>query len=318
MVVVLALVLELELFTRTTSLFQPKLVLNSSSGFTILVNAFNRDGCAEKLVRHYLACRPHQIRVAWNDVSKEIPPSLLNLARDSQGTVVIDKHSSPNITNRFLPLPFPTQAIFHTDDDLVYDCKLLWAAFYVWQDNSRRQVGFAPRLVTMEGYFWGTSHQSLTQGRANTVFITRGGFLDHRFHESFFHPSLEAVRDTVNIHTNGEDLMMSFVAAATAPDTAEPVPLLWNQDPSFGCCVDNVSDPVSAGRRSHAERVDVIRALAERLGFSLKTTDLANFHYFDNNAGRFLSFGERCGYQHILNPVWLYCAARIRLNSNWV
>jgi len=258
------------------------------------------------------------IRVAWNDVGRELPPFLLDVSNDVNGTVVVDKHSTTNITNRFLPLPLETQAIFHTDDDVLYDCRQLWAAFLVWKDNPYRLVGFAPRFLTVSGYFWGAAYQSES---SNTVFITKGGFLHHRLHKSFFHPSLNDVRDKVNTYGNGEDLMMSFVAAAIDSDVAAAVPLLKLAPPK-GEALDCPHDMSSISDRPYfkAERTDILKALVEKIGFSLKTVRLANFHHFDNGSGRFLSFRETCGHQHILNPMWLYCVSRIRRTKKhgWV
>lgn len=153
----------------------------SGDGFTVVVNTFRRDECLDNVLRHWLQCRPHQIRVVWNDVERDVPDYLESLAQSSLGLIVFQKWSTNNLTNRFLPDFLATNAVFSIDDDIVFPCQEIWGAYRIWRNHSRQVVGFAPRILRRDGYTWSESYQHWGWNQANAVFITKGGFTHKRF-----------------------------------------------------------------------------------------------------------------------------------------
>jgi len=73
--------------------------------------------------------------------------------------------------------------------------------------DTARMVSFAPRQLTkVRGY-------DFLKTKANTVFITKGGFSHRDLFTDFWLPEYEEMRDLVDKENQGEDLLMSFVHA---------------------------------------------------------------------------------------------------------
>merc|ERR1712187_735239 len=117
----------------------------SNANYTISINTFQRPDNLEKVIRHWLTCKPKQIRVTWMEGDAAIPDFLR--AAEENGTVVLDREDD-KLTNRFKPHTFVTDAIFPVDDDVYYGCTAMTTAFHVWSQNPLQPVGFAPRYLS--------------------------------------------------------------------------------------------------------------------------------------------------------------------------
>ena len=130
--------------------------INNNDKFTILINNWQRDTCLIKLVGHYLSCHDDvniaQIRIIWSDPNNDIPKYL----RDLQSTLtpnklIFDEYRDDKLTNRFkYNSEWMTNAIFQTDDDIIYSCDLLAATFKLWKLIPAYMIGFAPRQSQIE------------------------------------------------------------------------------------------------------------------------------------------------------------------------
>jgi hypothetical protein len=181
-------------------------------GFTIVLNTYSRDACIEELVPHWLSCNPRQLRVVWNDVGRPLPDFINMASLNSSGVLVIDKHVSRNVTNRFMPFEYQTRAIFNIDDDITYSCSDLWTAYAQWNAQPKRVVGFANSVRLIDGreprgYYMDDAHY-------NAIFVSKGAFLHRHYYDLYFSDSFATFRDEVNLRGTGEDILMSFVHAS--------------------------------------------------------------------------------------------------------
>lgn len=206
--------------------------------FAVVVNTFRRNTCLQRVVENYMGCRGivDTIRVVWNDPGREPPAWLSALEVKTDGNVaevaprvVIDYNEGSNLTNRFRPRAFTSEAVFSQDDDLFYSCKLLSAGFRVWQGYPRQLVGFGPRWVPfqdpgLESRNADGARAAWTYGRANVVLVTKGGWLHRDYYKAFFQPSLRNLRDLVDRNRTAEDMLMALLVANRTG--LPPVPLL--------------------------------------------------------------------------------------------
>ncbi|CAD7933850.1 unnamed protein product [Amoebophrya sp. A120] len=143
--------------------------------FTVVVMSFRRHCEVAAIVKHFRRCRPRQIRVMWNDLSRKhlIPkfkaefllldgtadkdPGKQEHPRDHvvekeehQTEVVIDVPEADNLmTNRFAAMPYgelKTDAVLQLDDDIIYPCDEVIGAFRLWQRFPHRMIGWTPRF----------------------------------------------------------------------------------------------------------------------------------------------------------------------------
>mmetsp|Transcript_856 Transcript_856/g.1682 ORF Transcript_856/g.1682 Transcript_856/m.1682 type:complete len:285 (+) Transcript_856:58-912(+) len=174
--------------------------------YTLVVNAFRRDNLLERGLLHWAACtEPEQIRVIWNDVQRPLPDFLKSLVKRDH-RLVVDTPNTSNLTNRFLPEAFLTNAVFSVDDDVTYSCGEVKDAFRIWQQNPEKLVGFHGRHIMANGLY--------TAEGPNTVFITKGGFANRSFYSLYFAEEYKDLREAVNDARTGEDLLMSFLHAS--------------------------------------------------------------------------------------------------------
>lgn len=247
----------------------------------IVVNTFRRDICLRWVLEHWRRCRPRQLRVVWNDVWR--PPPL----SDWHGMdVFVDMPTTSNLTNRFLPQDFGVEAVFSVDDDVVYSCAELWAAYRSWQEHPAQLVGFAPTFIFRElGRLGSYSNAHVRSSKeANTLFITRGGFVHRRYYDIFSRSEYAEFRGMVDAHVQGEDLLMSLVHAAVAesPELAKPVPILSQTCAELSChTIDaKAAKPLRMRTVQRLEpRKALVRQFVSRFGFPFQTADISAFRY---------------------------------------
>merc|ERR1739841_132603 len=86
------------------------------------------------------------------------------------------------------------------------------------------------------GYFWQSSYDLWGSNQANTVFVTKGGFLHRLWHSIYFISEFKGLRSMVNSNRTAEDLLMSFLhAALVPPQLKRPVPLFTYSKEDIKC-----------------------------------------------------------------------------------
>jgi len=225
--------------------------------FTIVINAFKRDDLLEKGLTHWMNCtEPTEIAVIWNDAGRSIPSFLSNLL-EAEPRLHVYKPATSNLTNRFFPRSFDTQALFSVDDDVLYECSVVQHAFEVWQTHPEKLVGFHPRIMHEDGMYTGGPDG------ANLVFITKGGFAHKRWYERFFLDKFSHLRDLVNTAITGEDILMSYIhASASQGQGSILLPTGRYQEL-------DLNGPRSLQHRTSNERLKVTKAIISQLGFPL-------------------------------------------------
>jgi len=280
-----------------------------SEGFTIVISTFRRDSCLQVIVPHYLSCQPKQLRIVWHDFSRQYPSWLAELSQN--GSIVIDNTSSDSLANRWVPQDFATRAVFSVDDDVMHQCGEVQAAHAVWQRHPFQLVGFAARLIEDGGcYFWKSSFLNWPSNKANTLFITKGGFAHSAFYELLWLPEFTRFRDKVAKLTTAEDILMSFVHAAHVPhEFAKPVPLLPFGPQDFQC--GNRSEQKSGLAQtsgSMTRRCSIIKELREWFGKeALRKANVSDFYVYDRELKTFgRNMRETCGGSSD-NATWHAC-----------
>eukprot|EP00756_Hemistasia_phaeocysticola_P003517 Hpha_TRINITY_DN12284_c1_g1::TRINITY_DN12284_c1_g1_i2::g.16707::m.16707 len=210
--------------------------------YTVVLNAFRRDGCVLALTRMLMGCpRSGTIHIVWNDARRSTPAEFLRLIESSGGKVVVDRYPDGNITNRYNTQYLTTKAVFSLDDDEVYSCRLIEFAFSLWLRDPNAMVGFAPRHVllkgtsplvkpgTPSGYAFQAPYapewKNRYGGYFNTCFVTKGAFLHRRFFEMFWKPTWRKEREQVNRSTTAEDILMSVVHSMADGGTNKVIPV---------------------------------------------------------------------------------------------
>jgi len=181
----------------------------ASANYSVVINTFKRAPCLRKALNRWRECNPTEIRVTWSEPEDQIPPWLHTFER--QRKVVVDRFPTTNLTNRFRPRDFASDAVFSVDDDVIYKCEAVESAARQFWEDPRRMVGFAPRWLPPHGHWHAYSYL-----HANTVYVTKGGFLHRSFYDKFFSAELEQLRDWVDDHITGEDMLMGFLYAQTS------------------------------------------------------------------------------------------------------
>lgn len=210
---------------------------------TIVVNTYRREACLRRVVTHYHTCRVTQIRVVWNQPKHELPEWLQNVTKlyARSKRIVADINDENRLTNRFRPRPFPTEAVFSVDDDLMWSCRIIRAAFRVWQAEPDRMVGFSARyidpldpmsearlpprsrasgglMLNTQLKYWCSSYWPM--GIANIVLATKGGILRGSWYSAYFSDELASLREMIDANRTAEDVLMAMVhvrATGTPP-----------------------------------------------------------------------------------------------------
>mmetsp|Transcript_4047 Transcript_4047/g.11357 ORF Transcript_4047/g.11357 Transcript_4047/m.11357 type:complete len:386 (-) Transcript_4047:313-1470(-) len=284
-------------------------------GFTIVLNTFRRDACLKACVPHWLSCAPRQLRVVWNDVERSVPQFMHDYVRDWNGVLVLDVATGTNLTNRFTPRDFLTDAVFSTDDDTIHPCEELYSAFAVWRRNPSKMVGFAPRLLREQDYVWDQSYHNWGWNQANTLFVTKGGFVHRRFYQAYFSDRFSPLRGIVDGNVTGEDMLISFVHATVLQEehsAAAPIPIFSHGALELDC--DSAYQPLSSRSSANDRRNAMLRDFVAVFGMPFQIAEFGDFHVWDQGLRSFRSMGDRCGWTfrgwHRLmgtNLVWLRC-----------
>mmetsp|Transcript_10538 Transcript_10538/g.15835 ORF Transcript_10538/g.15835 Transcript_10538/m.15835 type:complete len:465 (+) Transcript_10538:2382-3776(+) len=201
--------------------------VKNNNKFTILINTWQRNQCLINSVRHYLECsRVAQIRVIWSDPSNDVPSSLRTLQQSLSDPqrLVFDEYKDNKLTNRFkYNSEWKTEAIFQTDDDIMFSCALLENTFKLWQSLPDYMIGYAPRepykqyrqRKTAQFYTW---DEPFTQCRYSLLFVTLGGFMHRKYYEMYDAMDINGVpngwrqaKDAVNGNITAEDISMSML-----------------------------------------------------------------------------------------------------------
>ena len=161
----------------------------SGEKMTVLISTFKQPKCLQRLVRHLQTCVSivDNIRINWFEDSP-IPQSLVN---NGQFKIPVTFDMLPNnLSHRFLPRDFHTEAVFSMDVDMVYSCEALQLTMDTWRNHSNHThiaIGFFPRHLPCDKYYtWDESHRE--PYKRNTLFITKGGLLHRDRFEDYFHP----------------------------------------------------------------------------------------------------------------------------------
>ena len=178
---------------------------NCEAGVTVVISAFKSPTCLKRQVRLWHSCDlVKQVRVNWFEGWPA--PSMRGVVFD----VLPDE-----LSRRFAPRAFVTDAVFSVDVDTVYTCKALRLAYTVWEKHKDTMVGFHPRDLNPHGY----SASYKAPWRRNVLFATKGALQHRRAFDAFYAPKYAALRREVDEHTTAEDLLMAFVhAKELSPD----------------------------------------------------------------------------------------------------
>lgn len=285
--------------------------------FTIVVSTFRRDACLKQVMVHWLSCGVRQVRIVWNDVERPIPDFVFEQVRGAQGTLVVDQPPENRISNRFLPRNFPTDAIFSVDDDMMYPCDVVTSAYTEWKKNPRNLVGFAPRHIRQSTpYNWDSSYGWIGFNVANTIFVTKGGFSHQRMFSAFFDPSFEDLRQRVDANITAEDILFSFVHAATAEndEDREPIVVLITKffKNSTACHDDAGKKSLSSDQKATPNRLSLQLYAESRFGFPFRTVHFRQWRFIDAPS-KISSVQTACGgYYGGLNVYWWTCVLGLR------
>jgi len=176
-------------------------------------------------------------------------------------------------------------------------------------------VGFAPRILHEDKYVWSeTFDYYWGWWRANTIFVTKGGFLHRRYYSLFFQDQFSSLRNAVNAKVSGEDMLMSMVHAHF--ESKPPVPLLAFNRSLVSCTSSRKPLSVSTS----VARPSLLQAMHRQLGSVLQWANFSDFHFFDTRTQQFASLGDTCGSHWVLNSSWWECIRRVwSLHSNsWI
>eukprot|EP01083_Nonionella_stella_P006413 18613_1 len=199
--------------------------------FTILINTWERDKCLIKSVQHYLQCKDvAQIRIIWSDPHHDIPASLRYLQQSNNALkLVFDEYKDNKLTNRFkYNTQWVTNAIFQSDDDIMYSCDLLSNTFKLWTLFPEYMIGFAPRQPyhddyrhkrTRNAYYqfyqWDAAY---SQCEYSMLFPTVGGFMHKKYYKLYdandingIQNGWKQIKDSVNGNITAEDISMSLL-----------------------------------------------------------------------------------------------------------
>jgi hypothetical protein len=205
----------------------------TGDNYTIVVSSFDRFDNMPTVISHWRSC-PHveEVHVVHHHPTRELPRS-----RDWAAAgppVVVRWHPENKLSSRFrVPRRgFKTPLVFTIDDDKILDCNLMSAAFRLAVGNKEDLVGFSPRLFNVVGTTAGGGGAIIAAGAIdngywygrscrngcpyNTVWTTLGAFITPLHMKRYFDARYAAVRELIDAHTTGEDMLMSVVVADAA------------------------------------------------------------------------------------------------------
>eukprot|EP00040_Diaphanoeca_grandis_P025437 m.140929 g.140929 ORF g.140929 m.140929 type:complete len:379 (-) comp30150_c0_seq1:42-1178(-) len=203
-------------------------------GYTIVINTYKRNGCLKQAIDHWLTCNPTQIRVVWPDPKNPLPDYVGNYDKNK---VVFDEYPGTNMSYRFHPAPFITEAVFPIDDDCSYVCSAMDLAFKLFsEDPQNAMVGFAPRKVHPDGGYW--QAESFNNFVYNTLFVTKGAFLHKRWFSTFWEPQYQSIRWLVDKNITAEDLLFSSIYAKVAKQSPIAMQIKYKHRFHYKCFND--------------------------------------------------------------------------------
>ena len=193
---------------------------NSTSRLTVLISTYNQTGCLHRLVNHLQKCPVvDSIRINWFQNSS-IPQSLAN--NTNFNTPVTFDILPNNISHRFLPRDFGTDAVFNLDVDMSYSCNALQLTLDTWQmqtNQTHTAVGFFPRYLPPDKKYYKFDESHYEPYNRNTIFITKGGLVHKDRFNDFFDDTLKPLRNHVDEHITAEDMLMSYILASNQVKT---------------------------------------------------------------------------------------------------
>jgi len=203
----------------------------STTGFTILLNTYERREELKRAVSHYAKCPGvESIRVTW---SEQTPAPVEGVddgyfVKHSAGYVRYRTYKGTTIQNRFEPYDdIETRAVFNVDDDVWIPCATLTRGFKDWKRNADALVGFFPRDYAParnppDGCTWKYVANELTLWRTGrySIILTKAAFMDQKYLRLYKEKLPEAVREYVDKVKNCEDLAMQFLVSSV---TRNPV-----------------------------------------------------------------------------------------------
>ena len=194
--------------------------IKSTTKLTVLISTYNQTGCLHRLVNHLQKCPVvDNIRINWFQHSP-IPQSLSN--NSNFHTPVTFDILPNNISHRFLPRDFNTDAVFNMDVDMSYSCDALQLTLDTWRmqrNLTHTAVGFFPRYLPSDKKYYKFDESHYEPYNRNTIFITKGGLIHKDRFNDFFDDSLKSLRNHVDEHITGEDMLMSYIMASNQVKT---------------------------------------------------------------------------------------------------
>lgn len=227
------------------------LPIEKRAGYTIVLNTFRRNACLKEALDHWMKCEPAAVHVVWPDPESPLPDYAASYDAD---IVKWQRWPGTNLTYRFHPTPFHTDAVFSVDDDTTYTCDAMAIAFAHWQKApADAMVGFAPRKMHPDGGYWNA--EAHRRGVFNTLFVTKGAFLHNRFYHMYFAPEVAEARALVDSNITAEDILMSSIYARDTRRLPTVIPVTEKQYHTLRCGNDLVG---KAGFPSPEQRRKVI------------------------------------------------------------
>eukprot|EP00924_Labyrinthula_sp_SR-Ha-C_P004253 snap_masked-scaffold_3-processed-gene-18.23-mRNA-1 protein AED:1.00 eAED:1.00 QI:0/0/0/0/1/1/2/0/397 len=203
--------------------------------FTILLSTYDRDESLYDNLYHYLHCPfVEEVFIVWFDIDRTVPSEFDIFANPAAfpeikrlPKVTFLHFTEHLLSNRLLvpPSGFKTRAVFSVDDDVRIDLKLLETGFKIWYSSYIEAiVGFEPRFFDLHGSGQGyTPMYSCHQCVYNTVWTTKGAFLDQKYFSEVWKTKYTSVMDLVKKYRTGEDMLLSYVIAASNYEIGLPI-----------------------------------------------------------------------------------------------
>eukprot|EP00924_Labyrinthula_sp_SR-Ha-C_P004202 snap_masked-scaffold_3-processed-gene-17.26-mRNA-1 protein AED:1.00 eAED:1.00 QI:0/0/0/0/1/1/2/0/382 len=203
--------------------------------FTILLSTYDRDESLYDNLYHYIHCPlVEEVFIVWFDIDRTVPSEFDIFANPAafpeikRLPKVTFLHFTEHLLSNRLLVPqsgFKTRAVFSVDDDVRIDLKLLETGFKIWYSSYVEAiVGFEPRFFDLHGSGQGyTPMYSCHECVYNTVWTTKGAFLDQKYFSEVWKTKYTSVMDLVKTYRTGEDMLLSYVIAASNYESGLPI-----------------------------------------------------------------------------------------------